>query len=139
MSICGRFVVACCVVLTVGFTFAADKPEDVAQAAAESWLKLTDGGDFAGSWEQAAETFKGAVTQADWVKMAGGVRTPLGRVTSRKLKSREYTEKLPGAPDGKYVVIQYETAFEKKASAVETVIPMADPDGKYRVSGYFIR
>ena len=118
---------------------AADKPEDAAQAAAESWLKLVDTGDYSASWEQAAKVFKDAVQQADWGKMVGGVRTPLGKLVSRKLKSREYTEKMPGAPDGRYVIIQYDTVFEHKASAVETVIPMADPDGAWRVSGYFIR
>jgi hypothetical protein len=48
-------------------------------------------------------------------------------------------EKLQGAPDGKYVTIRYETVFENKASAVETITPMLDPDGIWRVSGYFIR
>jgi hypothetical protein len=71
--------------------------------------------------------------------MADGVRTPLGKVVSRKLKSREYTEKMPGAPDGKYVVVQFDTVFANKSSSVETVVPMADPDGSWRVSGYFIR
>jgi hypothetical protein len=71
--------------------------------------------------------------------MAGSVRNPLGMLVCRKLKSREYTEKIPGAPDGRYVVIQYDTVFENKSSAVETVTPMADPDGAWRVSGYFIR
>jgi hypothetical protein len=118
---------------------AADKPEDAAQTAAESWLKLLDDGKFAASWDQAAKVFKGAVKQTDWSQMASGVRAPLGKLVSRKLKSREYTEKLPGAPDGKYVVIQYDTVFEHKASAVETVTPMADPDGVWRVSGYFVR
>jgi hypothetical protein len=126
-------------IAAAGGAFAADKPEDAAQASAESWLKLVDNGEYAASWEQAAKVFKGAVQQADWVKMSGGVRTPLGKVISRKLKSREYAEKLPGGPDGKYVVIQYDTVFEHKASAVETVTPMADPDGAWRVSGYFIR
>jgi hypothetical protein len=37
------------------------------------------------------------------------------------------------------VTIQYETVFENKASAVETITPMLDPDGIWRVSGYFIR
>lgn len=46
---------------------------------------------------------------------------------------------LSGAPDGRYVVIQYETAFERKKSAVETITPMVDPDGAWRVSGYYIR
>ena len=137
-----RSVMMACLVgslAVAGTGFAADKPEDRAQAAAESWLKLVDEGNYSASWDQAAKVFKGAVQQADWGKMAGGVRTPLGKLTSRKLKSREYTEKMPGAPDGKYVVIQYDTVFEHKASAVETVIPMLDPDGAWRVSGYFIR
>lgn len=127
------------VLVLVGGTSAADRPEDAAQTAAESWLKLVDDGDYATSWDQAAKVFKGAVRQADWGQMAGGVRNPLGKLVSRKLKSREYTEKMPGAPDGKYVVIQYDTVFEHKATSVETVIPMADPDGVWRVSGYFIR
>ena len=137
-----RYVVVASLIgllVLVGGTFAADRPEDAAQAAAESWLKLVDDGDYSASWDQAAKVFKGAVKQADWGQMAGGVRNPLGKLVSRKLKSREYSEKMPGAPDGKYVVIQYDTVFEHKASAVETVIPMADPDGVWRVSGYFIR
>jgi len=34
---------------------------------------------------------------------------------------------------------EYETVFEKKSSAVETVVPMVDADGTWRVSGYFVR
>ena len=67
------------------------------------------------------------------------VRTPLGKVVVRKLKSKKFTETMPGAPDGEYVVIQYETTFENKKSAVETVTPMLDKDGKWRVSGYYIK
>ena len=118
---------------------AAETPEDLAQKAAESWLKLTDAGDAAASWEQAAKPFKAAVTKEQWVQALGSVRPPLGKVVSRKLTSRQSTEKLPGGPDGKYVVIQYQTEFEKKASAVETIIPALDSDGVWRVSGYFIR
>jgi opacity protein-like surface antigen len=132
-------LVAVALVCVAARALAADKPEDAAQAAAEAWLKTVDAGDFASSWNQAAKVFKGAVSQADWVKMSGGVRTPLGNVVSRKLKSREFTEKLPGAPDGKYVVVQYDTVFQNKPQAVETVVPMLDPDGAWRVSGYFIR
>jgi hypothetical protein len=118
---------------------AADKPEDLAQSAAESWLKLTDSGDAGASWDQAASLFKRAVTKEQWTQALAGVRPPLGKVVSRKLASRQYSEKVPGAPDGKYVTIQYETVFENKASAVETITPMLDPDGTWRVSGYFIR
>jgi hypothetical protein len=53
--------------------------------------------------------------------------------------SAKYTRTLPGAPDGEYVVIQYSAAFEKRQSAVETVTPMFDRDGKWRASGYYIK
>lgn len=119
--------------------WAAQKPEDLAQAAAESWLKLTDEGNGAASWDQAATFFKNAVTKEQWIHALAGVRLPLGKLISRKVKSRQYTEKLPGVPDGKYIVIQYETVFEKKAAAIETISPMRDQDGVWRVSGYFIR
>jgi len=134
--------VACASVFALllsGPVLATDKPEDLGQAAAESWLKLVDAGNFDASWAQAAKLFKGAVTNEQWNQAVAGVRSPLGKVVSRKITSRQYSEKLPGAPDGKYVIILFETVFEKKASAVETITPMLDPDGVWRVSGYFIR
>jgi len=118
---------------------AQDKAEDAAEAAAKSWLGLVDEGKYDASWDAAAKLFRGAVTKEQWRQSMAGARAPLGKLVSRKLKSREYQEKLPGAPDGKYVVIQFDTVFEHKSSAVETVTPMLDPDGHWRVSGYYIR
>jgi hypothetical protein len=40
---------------------------------------------------------------------------------------------------GRYVVVQYDTAFANRASAVETVVAAAEPDGAWRVSGYSIQ
>jgi len=57
----------------------------------------------------------------------------------KKTKSSDYKTALPGAPDGKYVVIQYDTAFANKAAAIETITPMLDADNQWRVSGYYIR
>ena len=90
-----------------------DKPEDLAQRAAESWLKLSDAGNAEASWDQAAKLFKGFVTKAQWTQVLAGMRPPLGKVISRKVMSRQSSEKLPGAPDGKYVIIQDESVFER--------------------------
>ena len=60
-------------------------------------------------------------------------------VVKRTLKSKQYATELPGAPDGRYVVIQFETSFANKRSAVETVTPMKQDDGTWRVSGYFVK
>jgi hypothetical protein len=118
---------------------AQQKPELLAQQSSDTWLALTDSGKYADSWQEASQPFKAAVTKEQWQGALHGVRDPLGKVLSRKLKSATYTKTLPGAPDGEYVVIQYETSFENKQSAVETVTPMLDKDGKWRVSGYFIK
>lgn len=117
----------------------AETREEAAEKAARSWLALVDQAKYAESWDQAAPFFKKAVTQDQWKKMIVPVREPLGKVVSRTLKSSNYTESLPGAPSGRYVVIQLATEFEHMKSAVETVTPMADADGTWRVSGYLIR
>ncbi len=118
---------------------AQQKPEQLAQQSAGSWLALVDTGKYAESWQEAASLFKAAVTQDQWQSALRASRDPLGKLLSRKLKSARYTKTLPGAPDGEYVVIQYESSFEHKQSAVEAVTPMLDKDGKWKVSGYYIK
>jgi uncharacterized protein DUF4019 len=115
------------------------KPQELAQQSAESWLALADAGKYAESWDESSELFRNAVTKEQWQKTLNATLSPLGKMQSRKLKSATYTKTLPGAPDGEYVVIQYDSSFVNKKSAVETVTPMLDKDGKWRVSGYFIR
>ena len=89
--------------------------------------------------ETAAELFKNGISMEQWKQSLNAARRPLGKVTKRTVKSKQYTTSLPGAPDGQYVVIQYETSFENKKAAIETVTPMMDRDGKWRVSGYYIK
>lgn len=113
--------------------------EAAAAAAAEKWLALVDEGKYTESWDEAAGFFKGAVTKEQWQQSLAGVRKPLGKTLERKLSSSQYATQLPGAPDGQYVVIQFNASFENKKSAVETVTPMMDEDGLWRVSGYFIK
>ncbi len=107
--------------------------------SARAWLTLVDAGGYDKSWDQAASLFKESLSKDQWVKSLKTVRTPLGKVISRTSASTTYTTSLPGVPDGKYVVIKYDTSFENKKSAVETVTPMLDKDGKWRVAGYFIK
>jgi Protein of unknown function (DUF4019) len=113
--------------------------EEEAEKAARSWLALVDQAKYAESWDEAAPSFKKAISQDQWRAMVVPVREPLGKVLSRTLKSSNYMESIPGAPSGRYVVIQFTTEFANKKGAVETVTPMADPDGAWRVSGYYIK
>ncbi|MDS4042795.1 MAG: DUF4019 domain-containing protein [Candidatus Competibacter sp.] len=118
---------------------AADNATGKAQTAALAWLALVDAEKYGQSWSEAALLFRSAVMQVDWVNAVTAVRAPLGALKSRTLKSANFTRSLPGAPDGEYVVIQFDSQFEHKASAVETVTPMRDKDGIWRVAGYYIK
>lgn len=110
-----------------------------ATGAATSWLALADDANYAESWAQGAAAFRGAVTQAQWEQALRAARTPFGAVKSRKLASAQYTRSIPGAPAGEYVLIQYQTDFANKAGAIETVVPMREADGSWKVSGYAVR
>jgi hypothetical protein len=110
-----------------------------AEAAATAWLALNDHGDFAASWAQAAPVFQTSISQTNWMNALSNARIPLGSLTARKVASARYSRSLPGAPDGEYVVIRYQSDFEHKMGAVETVTPMLQPDGSWKVAGYFIR
>jgi len=118
---------------------AQQKPEQLAQQSSDAWLALVDSGKYADSWQEASQLFRAAITQEKWQDALRGTRDPLGKMLSRKLRSATYKTTLPGAPDGEYVVMQYDSSFEHKQSAVETVTPMLDRDGKWRVSGYYIK
>ena len=134
------FLLSCLSLIVCSQTLLADEAaEKEAQAAAKQWLALVDQGQYAESWGTASSYFKNAVPEMQWLQSMKGARQPLGKMISRRLKSATFTTSLPGTPDGQYVVIQYATSFENKASAIETVTPMRDPDRQWRVSGYFIK
>lgn len=112
---------------------------ETAIEAADSWLKLVDGNKYGESWEQTASLFKNAVSKQKWEQSLKGILPPFGQMISREVESATYKTSLPGAPDGDYVVIIYKTKYEKKEKSIETVTPMKDEDGIWRVSGYFIK
>lgn len=112
---------------------------ETAKRETVAWLSLTDTQQYASSWESAAALFQAAISKDDWVRSLGAARSPFGTFKSREVASAKFSTTLPGAPDGEYVVFQFSSSFEKKASAVETVTAMKGPDGKWRVAGYFIK
>lgn len=102
------------------------------------WLQLVDAGQYDESWKDSASLFQNKVTTADWKKAVTTARAPLGKLLNRKFKSKTFVSELPNVPKGKYLVIQYEANFEKKKQVIETVTPMLDKDGSWKVSGYFV-
>ena len=120
-------------------TLAGESETDAAKKAADAWLILIDSGKYSESWDQTAQMFKEHVTKEQWTNALNSVRSPLGNLESRELRTANYSKTLPGAPSGDYVVIQFDTNFEKKKSSVETVTSTKEKDGQWRVTGFFIK
>lgn len=110
-----------------------------ARDAANRWLGMADRSEAGSSWQQAATMFKRAVTAEQWAQALSAVRGPLGALTQRTERGAQRANSLPGAPDGQYVLLEFQTSFAHKASAVETVTVVLDTDGAWHVTGYFIR
>jgi hypothetical protein len=128
------------VVMFSGCGFARNpEAEAAAVDAARAWLSLVDGEQYEESWENAAQLFRGAVEKEQWTQVMTSMRKPFGKNLSRTLKSKRYRTSLPGAPDGEYVIIQFKASFANKKAAIETITPMLDPDGQWRVSGYYMK
>jgi hypothetical protein len=112
---------------------------NAAVEAAQSWLAIVDAGKYGDSWQSAAQYFKDKVPQDQWETSLRQVREPFGTVVSREISNLQYTTNMPGAPVGEYAIIQFKTDFKDKHGSIETITPMLDKDGTWRVSGYFIR
>ncbi|MDW7773194.1 MAG: DUF4019 domain-containing protein [Desulfobulbaceae bacterium] len=120
-------------------TDAEEKKIAGAIMVAEDFLLLIDTGQYGRSWDVCSSLLQSRVTKEAWIQQISAVRPALGEPGKREIVSAEHMTELPGAPDGEYIVIQYETSFADKKNAVETVTPMLDKDGQWRVSGYYIR
>ena len=112
--------------------------EDAAAASARRWLDLVDEGRYASGWDAAAPAFKRMMTKEEWDRAVRSVRAPLGRCVSRTLKSRQLVDAFPGGPAGPYVVLRFESDFENRRSAIETVTPARGNDQSWKVAGYYI-
>jgi len=135
-----------CAILLLGVTFAGAEEiktgvNITAQdpvALGELWLANVDQQKYDKSWETASTYFKSAISKEQWIQTMA-LRGALGNLVSRKLKDKQQFTFLPGAPDGEYYVLTFNTAMKNKTAAVETLTMMKDKDGQWRAAGYFIR
>jgi hypothetical protein len=113
--------------------------DTAALSAAQQWLSAIDEGNYSRSWNEAAPIFQTKVTEKSWGNAMESVRKPLGSLVSRELKTAQPATQLPGAPDGQYIILQFDTSFTEKKVAVETVTVGLEKDVQWKASGYFIK
>ena len=102
-------------------------------------MMLLDDGKYGESWQSASNVFHEAIPQEKWTSQLAMVRTAYGKATGRKLRVIKYMTAIPKAPAGEYVVLQYESTFQNMKNAVETITATLDPDGTWKIAGYYIK
>lgn len=102
---------------------------------AAKWLAIMDAGQYAQAYEAFPQRITSGGLEQNFVGFMRSRRLPLGNVLSRKVVKVSRQSKLRGAPDGDYSVIEYETSFEHKAGAVES-LTLTRENGYWQVSGY---
>jgi len=110
-----------------------------AKDAAETWLTLLDNQKYEETWNNASAYFKEIVPKKNWIQNISKIKKIFGKIKSRKIIGTKYLTSVPGAPDGEYVTLIYQSDFENKKNAIETITPMLDKDSKWRVSGYYVK
>jgi tRNA A-37 threonylcarbamoyl transferase component Bud32 len=103
------------------------------QAAAQDWLALMDGGDYAQSWQAGSVWFQSAVKQDAWVKTSEKVRRPLGQIIARRIVSTK------SAAGGSRMELRYASSFAALPRATETVLLILEASGDWKITGYLIR
>ena len=115
-----------------------DYPYEAKQVV-DAFLIQVDNGQFGESWDGASPLFKANVSRPEWVRKMTCLDPLMGHVTQRTVKSAETRTSIPGAPDGKYLLIVLQSVFEHKEKAMETIILRWDEVSRWTVSGYFLR
>lgn len=110
-----------------------------AQSVALAWLVSIDAGEYSHSWETAATLFKNALPEDQWVSRISALRRRLGELRSRSVSSTRVAGALWGTSGAEHVVIKFNTSFAHEAQATETVTPVKDSDGQWRVGGYYVK
>ncbi len=108
-------------------------------AAAEQFLQLVDSQKYEQSWAESSTLLKDKIYLEVWNRQIQNMRDKVGPVISRKQDKASMSDWAEGAPDGKYLTLKYLSSFQKKQSALETIILALGKDGAWRVAGYFIK
>ncbi|MEN3157728.1 DUF4019 domain-containing protein [Alkalimonas sp. NCh-2] len=129
-----HYLIASCCLLFSSFCFAAADGKNTAL----NWLQLIDQGQYETSWQQAGTIVQQQLTETQWQQMVQKARQPFGALQSRTILSQQEHSSLPGAPDGRYLILTLQSQFEHKAAAIETLTLSFEQD-EWRTVGYFIR
>jgi hypothetical protein len=120
-----------------------EKPDEqkaqAAAAAAAEFLALVDADKFAESYQRSAKLLKEKVSEQQWVEQLRKTRAVAGPLLGRSQKEISYSTTAQDSPEGEYILILFDSNYQAKPGATETITLMLARDATWRVAGYFIK
>ncbi|MEO6391795.1 MAG: serine hydrolase [Pyrinomonadaceae bacterium] len=121
--------------LAIGELFAEQlsAPEKLRiQQTAEAWLHVVDQAKFADSWDGISAELQAKYPRNQWPAVIRSFRQKAGNFRARKFKSVFSSEEGT-------VAVEFESAFAKLPTGIETLIMKRGPDGRWRIASYSLR
>lgn len=113
----------------------AEDQIDAALTASKAWVAQIDAGQYDESYAFGCGAMHDKVPQDQWDEVLKALRTPWGPVVSRKQISHVYKPNGYLGAEGEFLVITYDTSFQRLSPATETIV-LKWEDGKWRGAGY---
>lgn len=125
----------------LGATEKEISPEQASARVAANWIKLIDQGLYDASWTLASPLMQLTIPKMQWEQLLKAVRTPLGEIKSRKIVLQSPAENPKNLPRGEYMIILYESVFEKEGqlqNVQELITLNLGSDEQWHVLTYLI-
>ena len=107
-----------------------------ANRAAQDYVELLDKHQYAESWTRGAQLFRKTISQGEWVQALQAARGRLGAMKSRTLKDERIAWDPIKLPKGAYMVVEFDTSFERAPQSGELLTLMQEKDGSWKVLTY---
>jgi Protein of unknown function (DUF4019) len=113
----------------------AEDQIDNALVVSKTWMALIDAGQYDDSYAFGCGAMHDKVPQDQWTLLLKTLKTLYGPVVNRKPLSHIYKPNGYEGDEGEFMVITYDTSFQKLSSAMEVVV-LKWEGGKWRGAGY---
>jgi hypothetical protein len=113
----------------------AEDQIDQALVASKAWVAQIDAGQYDESYNFGCDAMHDKVPQDSWASVLKALRAPWGPVAVRKQISHIFKANGYEGTSGEFIVITYDSSFQKLHSATEVVV-LKWEGGKWRGAGY---
>lgn len=105
-------------------------------AAATRFVAMVDAGTVDAAWQEFTPLAQVIKSEAQWQRLQKSLRTAYGPVEKRSMRGVTLQNRYTMLPDGHYAIVQFDTVFRNKRSAVETIVLVQSQDSHWQVHDY---